>query len=790
MTSDNQILTGTQDPVKDDDLSPLNIESVEQEDGSIEIEFLDDEIEDYYNIDEDALIDETGHYENLALYLEDSELAIIAGEVLDGLFEDETSRHGHIQELIDGIEQLGLSEDDNASPVDGGCTVTHPLIMENAVKIQAKAESELLPASGPVRTQILGSYGENQTVYEQQAKRIKQHMNWQATEQIKEYYKNTQKVLLQSALFGDGFKKKWFCPVKGRVRDAIVPVDQLVVNSAAESLDDADRITEIQYISEREMLARQYTGLYMEVDIGDPYAIEKPEIGQKIDELLGLDKMSEGYVIIEQHVYLDLPGFEHDGGVPLPYIVTIEEESQQVLAIRKNWKENDPSRFTKREYYTQYPFVPGFGFYNLGYIHLLGNFQKTLTAVMRNLVDAGAFANLQGGFKLKNMRVLDDGENLAPGEFRDVEFFGNDLSKAIYPLNFKEPSVTLLNMLEFIDAKGQKFADSSEQVVADSTNYGPVGTTMALLDASTKFFSAIFKRFHAAQKEELKIIAALNFENLPDDPQGIEFNIPGETVRITRQDYDDRIDVIPVSDPNISSRAHRITMASQKLQSALQAPQIHDLREAFKQYYIAMGDEDYDKLLPSQEEPQPMEPMQDIMAASQGKPIAAFPDQDHDAHIMVKTSFINDPSVVQNPVFQTAIPAIQANIREHTIMRFGNQLDGAQKLGLDVEQAAQQIQEFNTYKAQNPLGQLDPKQMMAQAELMKQQNESKKIELQQRKNQLDNDIDIAELELELRKQNIDLEKFNLQLASEEELKRYEMAIKRVEQNNNLTSRSE
>lgn len=736
----------------------LPAEIFENPDGSVDVDF---EIEE----EVDAGADETEFYDNLVHYVDLTYLSQLADDVLDGMDEDEQSRAGHISDLRDGIKNLGLNSDNVEVPFEGACTVYHPLIMENAVKIQAKAEGELLPAKGPVRTEILGQVTDNK---QKRASRVQKHMNWQTRDQMGEFYPNSQKALLQAALFGDSFRKNYFDTVKGRVADVLIPIDRLIVNSCYDSLVNAERITEVQYISEREMKARQYSGQYTdEANLGEPCRIDKTDLGQDIDRLLGMEGTGEGYVIVEQHLYLDLPGFEDESGVPLPYIVTVERESREVLSIRRNWAP-DGNKFEKREWFTQYPFVPGFGLYNLGYIHLLGNFQNTLTAIMRSLVDAGSFANMQGGFKSKALRVLDDGSAISPGEFRDVEYYGKNLGDAIYPFQFKEPSATLMAMLQFIDGKGQKYADSAEQVVSDAANYGPVGTTMALLDASAKFFATCFKRFHAAQKHQFKIIRQLNWENLPDDDSAISINIPGEELVISRVDYQYDVDIVPVSDPNIPTAAHRLTLASQKLQSALQSPQLHNLHEVYKQYYIALGDEMYERYLPNPEEAQRLEPMEDIMAAMQGKPIKAFPDQDHEAHIAVKNAFLNDPSVAQNQAFATVAPAIQANIREHTVLRFAEQFQGAGQLGLNATQAAQAITEFNQFKAQNPLGTLDPKQLLAQAEMFAQQNESRRLDLVEEKQEMDGIVDVAQINRDIRAQNIEIMQFQQQLESDEE----------------------
>jgi hypothetical protein len=421
---------------------------------------------------------------------------------------------------------------------------------------------------------------------------------------MEEYYPNSEKAYFQAALLGDCFKKKFIDLTLQRPRDVLISIDRLVVNHQCESIEMADRISEIIYLSPFQMRSYQVSGLYRDdltvhVDL-EPSEIEKTDLQHKIDSIIGVNtENTEGFTVVEQHVFLDLPGFEDE--LPLPYIVQVDKESETVLAIRRNWHQNK-NKYKKREWYSHYGFVPSFGFHNLGLVHLLGNFQKTLTAVLRSLVDAGQFANLQGGFKSKTMRILGGNEPLAPGEFRDVENYGGDITKAFAPLPFKEPSQTLFALLQFIEARGQKFADSTEQVIADSTNYGPVGTTMALLDASTKFFSSVHKRFHAAQKKEFHILSELNYDILPPDPEQITFNLPNQELRVQREDFNDRIDILPVSDPNISSNAHRMTLASTKIQAAQQAPQIHNMREIYKEFYKAMGVHDVNKLVPPAEE--------------------------------------------------------------------------------------------------------------------------------------------------------------------------------------------
>lgn len=726
---------------------------------------------------EDVIAENLDHYENLALYMDEDELAEIADQIIEGFEQDESSRHGHINQIKEGIEQLGLDDDNVQTPFEGACTAFHPLLIENGVKLQAKAAAELLPANGPVKVQIIGQPNEE---LEQQALRVKTHMNWQLMHQIPEYYSNSEKAFFQAAIFGDAFKKQYPDSVAGRIKDCIIGVDRLVVNNASASIENATRVTEIMHLSERDFKAFQYGGLYRSDVECEAHKIQKTEIEECVDRLLGLStEYDKGFTVLEQHVYLDLPGFEDE--IPLPYIVHVNKADSTVLGIYRNWEENG-NKFEKQEWYSHYGFVPAFGFYHLGYIHLLGNFQKTLTAVLRSLVDAGQFANLQGGFKLKNMRILDDDGPHAPGEFKDVENYGNDISKSISYLNFKEPSGTLFQLLQFIEARGQKFADSTEQVIADSTNYGPVGTTMALLDASTKFFSAVHKRFHNAQKKEFEIIARLNQDLLY--AEDTEINIPGGQINVRPEDYDGRVDIIPVSDPNISSSAHRMTLANTKLQAAQLKPDIHNMREIYKEFYNAMGVEDVSKILPEPQEAQPSSPMEDIAKASQGLPIKAFPDQDHDAHISIKTSFLEDPVIGQNPNMQIAVPAIQANIREHLVMKFAAQTEGAMSLGFDEQKAAQEVQRLNEFKKENPLGELDPKQLLAQAELMRANNEALRLKLKAREDEMDTALEMAGLHVDVRKQNLDLLINSIKFENDKEMLRFKEAVAFVKESLN------
>jgi hypothetical protein len=616
---------------------------------------------------------------------------------------------------------------------------------------------------------------------------------------------------------GDVFKAKWYDPIFKRVRDRLVTLDKLVVNHGCENLETAERITELMPMSEVQMKQHQYTGLFSDkFDVGLPYRIQQTDLQAKINDLLGLNSdNSEGYEVVMQHRFMDLPGFEDPSGVPLPYIVYVEKQTNQVLGIYRNWCPDGDSKFVKREWYAHYSFVPAFGFYSLGYIHLLGNFQRTLTAILRSLIDAGQFANLQGGFKAKTMRILDnDSSPLAPGEFRDVENFGADIRNSIVPLPFKEPSAVLFELLQFIEARGQKFADSTEQVLADSTNYGPVGTTMALLDASTKFFSAIHKRFHKAQGREFEIIAYLNWENLPVDGSKISYNVPNATITISKNDYNDLIDIRPVSDPNISSNAHRMQLASTKLEAAQKAPQLHNMREIFSEFYYAMGVENVEKILPLPQQAQPLDPVSDIQAASRGTPIAAFPNQDHDAHIAVKTAFLQSPNLGGNPLMKgPTSSAIEANIRDHLVLKFANQMQGilqaqaaanAPAAGapvpppqqppaqpgtpppvgqlppgqppVDMQAAAQLVLKTNQFLTANPMAAQDPKVILALAEQQNARNEAAKIALKTQEGISKDHLAWANLLATLRGQDLNAESHNAGLVNDAEISQFQHLI--------------
>src|ERR1035437_77889 len=620
------------------------------------------------------------HYGNLVSVLDEEQRNKLETLVLANVQSDESARGDWMKTMQMGLDLIGTKVEEKNTPFEGACSAQHPLLMESAVKFQSKASNELLPASGPVKCKIMGDVT---TEKEEQANRVKAHMNYQITEEMTEFYTDSERMLLYVPLVGSGFKKTYYNAHLERPCSEFIPADQFIVPNSASDLHRADRYTHVLYKTDYEIEADCASGLYElpEDGLGLPAAPKLSDVQKKTHMLIGitvgLGERDKVYTLYEQHINLFIEGLDEvtkaDGKkykLASPYILTVDSTSRKLIGLRRNWKEDDKKR-KKKVQFSHYCFVPSFNFYGYGYLHLLGNLQLSLTSALRSLVDAGQFANLQGGFKLKGVRILDDGSPIHPGQFKDLECAVQDINKALMVMPFKEPSSVLYQMLEFLDRKGQQFADSTEQIIADSTNNGPVGTTMALLEASTKFFSAIHKRLHAALKNELKIIADINAETLDDNT---EYNIENQTMKISRSDYGPTIAVTPVCDPNISSSAHRMAKAQAMLSLAQQSPALHDMREVMKHVYINMDYENVDKILPKPEEAQQNDPLTDIQSASEGKPIKAFAGQDHKAHIALKQAFMQDPESGQNPMMQKISIQIQANIQEHMLMQFVEQV--------------------------------------------------------------------------------------------------------------------
>jgi len=733
------------------------------EDGGLTVNF-EESSETIMEFDESNFTEEENWYENIADKLDDDLLEQIGSDVIDKYQTDKDSREEWESMFERGFDLLGLKLETTAEPFEGACTAVHPLLIESAVKFQSKASQELFPPAGPVKAQIMG----DETVAKiQQANRVEDFMNYQLTEQMPEYFDEFERMLFHLPLIGSAFKKVYYDPALKRPCSEFVPIDQFYVSYYASDLRRADRYTHVIYRNPVDMAREIASDMYRDVDLPLPTIPVMSPITSKMDQILGLNPSGDNdpqYTILEQHCYLELPKpFADEDGVALPYIVTVEENSRQILSIRRNYKPNDPTK-SKTLHFVHYRFVPGFGFYGLGLIHFLGNLTMTATAAMRALVDAGQFANLPGGFKAKGVRIVGDNDPISPGEFKEVEATGMDLNKAIVNLPYKEPSQTLYNMLQFVAATGQKFADNTEKIVSDASSYGPVGTTMALLEASSKFFSAVHKRLHKAQRDEFKILARIDADFMP---QEYPYDMPGISKTIFKDDFDGKVDIIPVSDPNIPSNAHRMMLAQMTLQLAQQSPPGMFNLEALNRTILESANmPNLNQILPPKKVAKPLDPVSDILAATKGIPIQAFPGQDHDAHMQVKMSYIQDPVNGANPVMKRIIPVLQANIQEHSVLKYQEQVGGMTNeimkrvppetassdniIEMAQARAAQQVLKANQSMAGK---QMSPEQQMVQLE-------QARVALEQQKLQLKAATDNADAALENRK--LDLEEAELQ----------------------------
>ena len=689
-------------------------------------------------------------YANLAETLDEGTLGEISSTVYDNYMADKSSRQEWESMFERGFDLLGLKIQESSEPFEGACNAVHPLLVESAVKFQSKASQELFPSAGPVKTQILGKSNADR---ERQANRVKNFMNYQLTEQMPEYFDEFERMLFHLPLIGSAFKKLYYDANLKRPVAEFVPIDQFYVSYYASNLRKADRYTHVIYRSPIDLAKDIRSGIYSNTELPRATTPEPTAFASKMDTILGLTPTEDTdpqYVLLEQHCYLEIDEPNAEEGIALPYIVTLEEQSKNILCIRRNYKSDDPNQ-EKITHFVHYRFVPGFGFYGFGLMHFLGNLTMSATAAMRSLIDAGQFANLPGGFKAKGVRMVGDNDPISPGEFKEVESTGMDLAKAIVPLPYKEPSSTLFQMLGFVTQAGQKFADSTEQIVSEASSYGPVGTTMALLEASSKFFSAIHKRLHKAQRDEFRILARIDYDYLPSE---YPYDVPFESRSIYKSDFDGRVDVIPVSDPNIPSNAHRLMIAQMAMQMAQQSPPgMFNLEALSRTILSAANMPNLEEILPPKQKPQPLDPVSDIMAATKGMPIAAFPGQNHDAHIQVKMAFIQDPLNGGNPIMQRIKPVLEANIQEHMVLKYQEQINGLTKTGME-EVGPQNTQIAEAIMAQAAQQVLNANQAMGVVQSPEQQLvvlEQKKVELQQQKLQLDAANNSAEAALDAQK---------------------------------------
>jgi hypothetical protein len=634
-------------------------EIIEEEDGSVIINF-EDAIKEQMLTEQDA---------NLAELLDERDLNDIAQELLYLYEEDKSGRQEWEDAYSDGLDLLGIKYEDREEPFRGSSGVTHPVIAEAVTQFQSQAYKELLPSSGPVRTEIVGAVTPET---EDQAQRVKDFMNYEILNVMQEYDPETDRMLFYLPLAGSAFKKIYFDDMLDRAVARFVPADDLVVPYNATDLESASRIAHVVRMDINNVRKNQAAGFYRDVEL-TPYESED-SLREKERELVGVEKTVDGEdcTLIEFHIDLDLKGFEHvsplDGeetGIKLPYIVTIDEGSSTVLAIRRNWNEGD-EYYKKNQYFTHYKFLPGLGFYGLGLLHMIGGLGRSATSIMRQLIDAGTLANLPAGFKARGIRIRDSDEPLAPGEFRDIDAPGGALRDSLMPLPYKEPSQTLYSLLGFVVEAGQRFAAIADLQVGDGNQQAAVGTTVALLERGSRVMSAIHKRLHYAQKQEFRMLAKIFKESLP--PM-YPYNVYGAESFIKQMDFDDRVDVIPVSDPNIFSLSQRIAIAQTQLQLAQSNPQMHNLFEAYRRMYQALGVQNIEAILPTPKPPQPTDPAIENARALIQENLQAFPTQDHDAHILSHITFMKTPVPAGTP---PVLGLLQAHICEHIALKARN----------------------------------------------------------------------------------------------------------------------
>ena len=705
-------------------------------------------------------------YENIADSLDDRELSMIAENVYNNYDSDKNSRQEWESMFERGFDLLGLKIQETSEPFEGACTAVHPLLIESAVKFQSKASQELFPSAGPIKTQLLGKSTPDR---EKQANRVKNFMNYQLTEQMPEYFDEFEKMLFHLPLIGSAFKKVYYDANLKRPVSEFVPIDQFYVSYYSSNLSKADRYTHVIYRSPVDLAKDIRSGIYSDTELPAATDPQPTAFASKMDTILGFSPTQDTdpqYVLLEQHCYLELDEPNSEEGIALPYIVTVEEQSRKVLCIRRNYKPDDPNK-EKISHFVHYRFVPGFGFYGFGLMHFLGNLTMSATAAMRSLIDAGQFANLPGGFKAKGVRMVGDNDPISPGEFKEVEATGIDLAKAIVPLPYKEPSSTLFQMLGFVTTAGQKFADSTEQIVSEASSYGPVGTTMALLEASSKFFSAIHKRLHKSQRDEFRILARIDYDYLPSE---YPYDVPFENRNIFKSDFDGRVDVIPVSDPNIPSNAHRLMIAQMAMQMAQQSPPgLFNIEALNRTILSAANMPNLEEILPPKIKPQNLDPVSDIMAAVKGMPIAAFAGQNHDAHVQVKMAYLQDPMNGGSQTMQRIRPILEANIQEHMVHKYQEQMDGITKVALEetpIEQTPEVVEGAMIYAAQQVLNANKAAGLAQSPEQQLVVLEQKKVELEQQKMQMEAAHNAAEAALDAQKLQLEEAKLMKEVVSE------------------------
>jgi len=741
---------------------------------------------------------EQDFYANIAETIDDKALSQLASDLITEYQSDKESRKEWEDTYRNGLDLLGFKYKSTTQPFKGASNVTHPLLAEAVTQFQAQAYKELLPSDGPVKTKIVGLQNE---AVEAQAQRVKDFMNYQIMEKMEEYTPEFDQLLFYLPLAGSAFKKIYYDAFMERAVSKFIPAEDLVVPYFATDLKDAPRITHVLKQSENDLLKKMATGFYKEVDLMKPEKKEN-KIQDKYNELEGVKPVETNdyiYSVLEMHVDLDLSDYiaeneEDKINIKIPYIVTIEESTRKILSIYRNYAEDD-AKFTRKEYFSHYKFLPGLGFYGFGLIHMIGGLSRTATTALRQLLDAGTLSNLPAGFKSRGMRIRDDDQPIQPGEFRDVDAPGGNIRDQFQLLPFKEPSTTLFNLLGFCVDAGRRFASIADQQVGDGNQAAAVGTTIALLERGSRVMSAIHKRCYYAMKQEFKLLGKVISEYLPPE---YPYAVYGAERVIKVQDFDDRVDILPVADPNIFSMSQRVTLAQTQLQIAQSNPQLHNLHEAYRRVYEALGTKEIPQILKPDPKPFPKDPAIENMEALQSLPMTAFPEQDHDAHIAAHSAFMRTRMVQINPMVYANL---QGHISQHVSMKASAEVmammqqdpqmmelmqqNQQQFRAIFDSETAKRIAQITAELAQNETmldsQKQDPVVMLKQREL-----DLRAMDLQRRAEEGNMKIENQEGQFDER---LDFDRLKLETQDEQSDKRLELAREKMEKQNEKKART-
>jgi hypothetical protein len=715
---------------------------------------------------------------NLAEYIDDGDLSGIAEELVGDFDKDQMDRRDWVKTYVDGIKLLGLQYEDRTEPWQGACGVFHPMLTESVVRFQSEAMMETFPAQGPVKTQIVGAINK---LREEAAERVRDDMNYQLTDVMTEYRPEHEKMLWSLPLAGSAFKKVYFDPSKGRQVAVFIPAEDIVVPFGASSIEDAERVTHVMRKTENEVIRLQEAGFYADVDLGEPgYELDDIE-KQKAEETGMSATQDDRFRILEMHVNLDLKGFEHtdkkgrETGIALPYVVTIEKSSRTILAIRRNWYEDDVLH-TKRQHFVHYQYIPGFGFYGYGLIHLIGGYAKSATMLIRQLVDAGTLSNLPGGLKSRGLRIKGDDTPIQPGEFRDVDVPSGSIRDNILPLPYKEPSQVLMALFQQIVTEGRAFASSGDMNVSDMSANAPVGTTLALLERTLKVMTAVQARLHYAMKQEFKLLKVIIADYTPEE---YDYEPEDANRKAKKSDYEST-EVIPVSDPNAATMAQKIITYQAVLQLAQQAPQLYDLALLHRQMIEVLGVKNADKLVKTEEDAEPTDPIQENQDVLTGKPVKAFMEQNHQAHIAVHMAAMQDPKILQlmqmNPQAQAIQAAAMAHVNEHIAFEYRRTMEEAMGMTLPGKE-----EEGEKKKRMPPemADQIAIKAAQASQQLLQQHQQEAQQAAAQQKMQ-DPIIQMQQQELQLKGQELQLKAQKQQIDAAEKADRLEIEKSRIQ----------